>query len=263
MITLYSSIAPSISITRDISCVGWIGSFHSLALNKRTIYGATSRPFLVRGSSLTSSHLVVMPHLVGWGPAASPGARIGAGVQFWVVGPAVVGCCAATGWRTSCGNRAIACLKFRKIFNCKKKLSKRTRQRMYRGSRLVTAATAREWRNLPVTNYVTMFNHATCSLVTIKILLPSPTNHPKAIFPKIRSRSIQMMRKRSKDTVTSVLMIERVCFHDGFSLNGYEREFRANTRICIEKRHSDYLRQDVCYSFRQTFIREFALWSRV
>lgn len=95
----------------------WIGSFHSLALNKWTIYGATSSvPSLVLGcSSLGSSHLVVMPHLVGWGPPPSPGARIGACVQFGMVGPGVVGCCAAAGWRTSCGNRAIACLQFRKV----------------------------------------------------------------------------------------------------------------------------------------------------
>lgn len=128
---------PSIdSIDLERRCVGWIGSFHSLALNKRTIYGATSWPSLVLGcSSLGSSHLVVMPHLVGWGPPPSPGARIGACVQFGMVGPGVVGCCAATGWRTSCGNRAIACLQFRKVIECKKKkreISKRMKQPMYR-----------------------------------------------------------------------------------------------------------------------------------
>lgn len=117
---LYSSIWFRRSRLREISYVEWIGSFHSLALNKRTIYGATFRPSLVRDSSLRSSHLVVMPHLVGWGPPPSPGARIGAGVQFWMIGPAVVGCCAATGWRTSCGNRAIACLKFTKVFDREK-----------------------------------------------------------------------------------------------------------------------------------------------
>lgn len=107
----------SILILRGDVYKMWIGSFHSLALNKWTIYGATSSvPSLVLGcSSLGSSHLVVMPHLVGWGPPPSPGARIGACVQFGMVGPGVVGCCAAAGWRTSCGNRAIACLQFRKV----------------------------------------------------------------------------------------------------------------------------------------------------
>lgn len=47
---------------------------------------------LARDDVLGSSHLVVMPHLIGCAPPASPGARIGAGIQFWVIGTAVVVC---------------------------------------------------------------------------------------------------------------------------------------------------------------------------
>lgn len=64
-------------------------------------------------SILGSSDLIVMPHLVGRGSAPSPGARIGTGVQFWMIGTTVVACDTAAWWRTSCGNQAIACLERR------------------------------------------------------------------------------------------------------------------------------------------------------
>lgn len=58
-----------------------------------TTRGAMPRlAVLVRDDVLGLSHFVVMPHLVGCAPPPSPGARIGAGIEFWVVGTAVVVC---------------------------------------------------------------------------------------------------------------------------------------------------------------------------
>lgn len=58
-----------------------------------TTRGATPRlVVLVRDDVLGSSHLVVMPHLICCAPPPSPGARIGAGIQFWVIGTAVIVC---------------------------------------------------------------------------------------------------------------------------------------------------------------------------
>lgn len=101
---------------RRIPYVEWIGSLRIWQSFYTTTRGATPRLMvLVRDDVLGSSHLVVMPHLICCAPPPSPGARIGAGIQFWVIGTAVIVCWPATWWRTSCGNRAIACLKFRKI----------------------------------------------------------------------------------------------------------------------------------------------------
>lgn len=88
-----------------------------LAIVHTTTRGATPRlVVLVRDDILGSSHLVVMPHLICCAPPPSTGARIGAGIQLWVIGTAVIVCWPAIWWRTSCGNRAISCLKFREMF---------------------------------------------------------------------------------------------------------------------------------------------------
>lgn len=102
---------------RRIPYVEWIGSLRIWQSFYTTTRGATPRlVVLVHDDVLGSSHLVVMPHLICCTPPPSAGARIGAGIQLWVIGTAVIVCWPAIWWRTSCGNRAIACLKFRKMF---------------------------------------------------------------------------------------------------------------------------------------------------
>lgn len=71
----------------------WIDSLRIWQSFHTTTRDATPRLVaLVRDDVLGSSHLVVMPHLIGCAPPPSPGARIGAGVQLWVIGTAVVVC---------------------------------------------------------------------------------------------------------------------------------------------------------------------------
>lgn len=102
---------------RRIPYVEWIGSLRIWQSFYTTTRGATPRfVVLVRDDVLGSSHLVVMPHLICCTPPPSAGARIGACIQLWMIGTAVIVCWPAIWWRTSCGNRAIACLKFRKMF---------------------------------------------------------------------------------------------------------------------------------------------------
>lgn len=113
-------VIASTSIVRhhSVPYVEWIGFLRVWQSFYTTTRGATPRlVVLIRDDVLRLSHLVVMPHLIGCAPPPSPGARIGAGIELWVVGTAVVVCWPATWWRTSCGNRAISCLKFRKMFD--------------------------------------------------------------------------------------------------------------------------------------------------
>lgn len=119
IIALYLVVIASTSVTRHrcVSYMEWIGSLRVWQSFYTTTRGATPRlVVLVRDDVLRSSHLVVMPHLIGCAPPPSPGARIGTGIEVWVIGTAVV-CWPVTWWRTSCGNRAIACLKFRETFD--------------------------------------------------------------------------------------------------------------------------------------------------